>query len=188
MHAVRGSVALAISLVLSACGEERRTMLAPELPEAPALAAGGVAASVSGSGHHVRIGAEGEELTTLAFSAIRHTDGGTTGQWEYHFRAAGFSMHGAVTCFTIAGHEAWMGGFITKVLSPDPADQELVGIEMWWRSRDNGQGSTAPPDSTTGLGFKFPGVTITAESWCRDQPQALTLREVVAGNILIRDE
>ncbi len=144
-----------------------------------------MAARLTGSGSHIRIGAEGEELTTFAFSALRRADGGTTGQWQYHFRAAGFSMHGDVSCLTIDGNEGWVGGTITKVLSPDPADQELVGVEMWWRSRDNGEGSAAPPDSTTGLGFAFVGSTITAESWCRDQPEALVLREVAAGNIRI---
>jgi len=94
-------------------------------------------------------------------------------------------MHGPVTCLSSAGHEAWVGGRVTKVLSDDPAFQDLLGVEMWWRSRDNGEGSAAPPDSTTGLGFAFPGSTITAESWCRDQPLALVLRQVAAGNIRI---
>ena len=182
MHASRGIAAIAILLGASGCGDEPPTLVSPS------FAAGGIEASVTGSGHHLRVGANGEELTTLAFNAKRHADGRSSGQWEYHFRAAGFSMHGEVTCLSIAGHEAWVGGFITKVLSPDPADQELVGIEMWWRSRDNGEGAAAPPDSTTGLGFAFPGVTITAESWCRDQPIALVLREVFAGNIRISED
>jgi hypothetical protein len=187
VHVARGSVALAIGIVLSACGDESRPVTAPEV-DGPALAGAGVVASVNGSGHHVRVGADGEELTTLAFSAKRRADGGTSGQWEYHFRAAGFSMHGAVTCLSISGNQAWVGGFITKVLSPDPADQELVGVEMWWRSIDNGEGAGAPPDQTTGLGFAFPGVPITAESWCRDQPVALVIRELAGGNVQIRGE
>jgi hypothetical protein len=182
VHASRGTAAIAILLGLSGCGDESRA------PVSPSFAAGGIEASVTGSGHHLRVGADGPEPTTLAFNAKRHADGRSTGQWEYHFRAAGFSMHGKVTCLSIAGREAWVGGLITKVLSPDPADQELVGVEMWWRSRDNGQGAGAPPDSTTGLGFAFPGVPITAESWCRDQPIALVLREVVAGNIRISED
>ena len=94
-------------------------------------------------------------------------------------------MHGDVSCLSIAGHEAWIGGTVTKVVSDDPGFHELLGVEMWWRSRDNGEGVAAAPDSSTGLGFAFPGSTITAESWCRDQPQALVLRQVAAGNIQI---
>jgi hypothetical protein len=33
-------------------------------------------------------------------------------------------------------------------------------------------------EAHTGLGFEFPGSTITAESWCQDQPAALVLREI----------
>jgi hypothetical protein len=184
MLATRGWVLLALGVTITGCGGDQ-PIAGPEAAGAPSLDAGGVAARVTGSGTHVRIGAEGEELTTFAFSAIRHADGTTSGQWEYHFRVAGFAMHGPVTCLSIAGHEAWVGGTVTKVLSDDPAFQDLLGVEMWWRSRDNGEGSAAPPDSTTGLGFAFPGVTITAESWCRDQPVALVLRQVAAGNIRI---
>jgi hypothetical protein len=86
--------------------------------------------------------------------------------------------------FTIAGNEAWVGGVVDRVFSDDPADQDLVGVDMWWRSRGEGAGS--PPDSTTGLGFKFPTTTITAASWCQDQPQLLVLRQVESGDIQIR--
>ena len=184
MHGTRRMVALALGLAVSGCGDEH-PVTAPGGLEEASLAAAGVVASVTGSGSHLRTGVDGDELTTFAFGAVRREDGETNGQWQYHFRAAGFSMHGNVSCLTIAGNQAWVGGAITKVLSPDPADQELVGVEMWWRSQDNGEGANASPDATTGLGFAFPGVPITAESWCRDQPQSLVVREVIAGNIRI---
>ena len=62
--------------------------------------------------------------------------------------------------------------------------QELVGVDMWWRSIDNGEDANATPDLTTGLGFAFPGSTITAESWCQDQPAVLVLRELDPGSDL----
>jgi hypothetical protein len=178
------SVLLALGATITGCGGDR-PVLGPEDAGAASLAAGGLAARIMGSGTHLRVGTAGEELTTFAFSALRRDDGTATGQWQYHFRVAGFSMHGDVSCLSIADNEAWVGGTISKVSSPDPADQELVGVEMWWRSRDNGEGTAAAPDSSTGLGFAFVGSGITAESWCRDQPQLLVLREVAAGNIRI---
>jgi hypothetical protein len=184
MRATPGPVLFALGVTLTACGGDR-PLLGPEHAGTPVLSAGGVAARVSGSGTHVRVGTAGEELTTFAFSALRNLDGTTQGQWQYHFRVAGFSMHGDVSCLSIAGHEAWIGGTVTKVVSDDPAFHELLGVEMWWRSRDNGDPDAGLPDSTTGLGFAFPGSVITAESWCRDQPLALVLREVAAGNIRI---
>jgi hypothetical protein len=69
------------------------------------------------------------------------------------------------------------------VITDNPAFESLLGLEMWWRSIDNGEGASALPDSTTGLGFGFPGSVITAASWCADQPVALVLREVEGGNV-----
>jgi hypothetical protein len=93
-------------------------------------------------------------------------------------------VEGPVTCISTAGNQAWIGGTVARIDSPDPEDQALVGVDMWWRSIDNGQGAGAAPDLTTGLGFEFPGSTITAESWCRDQPEVLVIREIDPGSNL----
>ena len=53
-------------------------------------------------------------------------------------------------------------------------------------NQDNGQGRHALPDSTTGLGFAFPGRTITAESWCNDKPLLLIMRAVEQGTVKIK--
>jgi hypothetical protein len=91
-----------------------------------------------------------------------------------------------VTCVTRSGNQAWVGGIVDRVVTDNPAFETLQGLEMWWRSIDNGEEATSPPDVTTGVGFGFPGSTITAESWCRDQPVALVAREVENGNIQVR--
>ena len=184
MHSIRGAGGLVLGLAVAACTDDHAA-LAPEAGP-PALQAGAVTASVTGSGHHTRIVAGVEGLTTFSFSAIRRADGTTSGEYQYDFRAAGFSVHGPVTCLSIRGNEAWIGGTVGDINSPDPEDQSLVGVDMWWRLQDNGEGAGDAPDLTTGVGFAFPGSTITAESWCRDQPALLILREVESGNILVR--
>jgi hypothetical protein len=186
MHSIRGAGGLVLGLALVACTAEQAA-LAPEAGP-PAFQAGGVTASVTGSGHHTRIVAGVEDLTTFSFTAIRSADGTTSGQYQYNFRAAGFSVHGPVTCLSIRGNEAWIGGTVGRITSPDPEDQSLVGVDMWWRLQDNGEGAGDAPDLTTGVGFAFPGSTITAESWCRDQPALLLLRDVESGNIQVRAE
>lgn len=150
--------------------------------------AGGVALSVTGSGHVLRNLTGEAELTTFSYSAIRRIDGTTSGQYQYNFRAADFFVHGSVTCVTAAGNTAWIGGVIDRIKSDDPADQSLVGTDIWWRVTDNGQGAGDPPDLTTSLLFTLPGSAITAASWCRDQPLAALSRPIVHGNIRIRSE
>jgi len=178
MRHVHRSIALGLACIGSACSEA-------ETPFAPGHASLAVAAGplrLTGSGHHTRTIAE-TALTTFSFSAVRLADGTTAGRYQYDFRAAGFTIHGSVTCLTASGDQAWVGGTVDQVISDDPSvEAELLGVEMWWRSKDLGNGP-ATPDSTTGLGFKFVNTPITAESWCRDQPLSLVMRGVEHGGI-----
>ena len=177
--------ALALGLALAGCGDDG-SVLAPEA-YSPAMAqdhSSGVVVQVKGTADHLRTVGSVTALTLFSFDSERKADGITTGSYFYNFQAAGFSVEGPVTCISTAGNQAWIGGTVARIDSPDPADQELVGVDMWWRSIDNGQGANAVPDLTTGLGFEFPGSTITAESWCLDQPAVLVLREIDQGSDL----
>ena len=150
-----------------------------------AAAANADLVKLTGSGHHVRIVGTNEELTTFSFSAVSHADGSTSGQYQYNFQANGFAIHGPVTCVTRSGNQVWVGGIVDRVVTDNPAFEGLAGLEMWWRSIDNGEGAAASPDMTTGVGFGFAGSTITAASWCADQPALLPLRVVANGNIQV---
>ncbi len=175
---------LGVALALVGC-EDREPVLSPAEPEPAELRAGHrIEALIAGSAHHTRIVGVDTALTIFVFSGYRNAAGSTHGFYYYDFNAAGFSVQGPITCITTAGKQAWVGGTVARIDSPDPEDQSLVGADMWWRSVDGGLGHHAV-DSTTGLGFAFPGGTITAESWCRDQPQALVMRLVEKGGFLI---
>lgn len=179
MGTVRRLGALALGLALAGCSDDR-SPLEPE-PGSPAQAedhSTGVVVQVKGTADHIRTVGTVTALTLFFFDSERKADGTTTGSYFYNFQAAGFSVQGPVTCISTAGNQAWIGGVVESIDSPAPEDQELVGRDIWWRSIDNGQGDNAALDITTGLGFAFPGSTITAESWCRDQPALLILHEV----------
>lgn len=154
-------------------------------PGAFAAQSQGVIAEVTGSGHVLRDLGGGEELTTFSYSAVGRADGTASGQYQYNFRAADFFIHGTVTCVSIAGNAGWIGGVIDKIVSGDPADQSLVGVDIWWRVVDNGEGQGNPPDLTSSLLFPVPGLPITAASWCRDQNVRGVMRDVLQGNIQI---
>ncbi|MGH7526794.1 MAG: hypothetical protein ACREMX_08820 [Gemmatimonadales bacterium] len=191
MHIVRSFGTLVVALALAGCGDREPT-LAPQDGGEPLFRGNHgsrkVVAAISGSAHHTRTVGEVTALTLFRFHAKSRADGTTKGRYFYNFQAAGFSVEGPVTCISLAGNQAWIGGTVARIDSPDPADQELVGVDMWWRMIDNGHGRHAPPDSTTGVGFAFPGSTITAESWCQDQPAVLILREVEEGNLKIKGD
>ncbi len=178
MRRTRRLVVLGLAGITAACSGAEPAFA----PEQVSLAVAAGPLRLTGSGHFTRILAD-TGLTTFSFSAVRHPNGTTTGRYQYDFRAAGFAIHGSVTCLTTSGAQAWVGGTVDQVISDDPALQaELLGVDMWWRSKDLGEGAAAS-DSTTGLGFKLATTTITAESWCRDQPVALVIRAIEHGNI-----
>jgi hypothetical protein len=187
MRIVRGLGGLVVVLALAGCGD-REPPLSPAEPDMRELGGGSplTQALIAGTAHHTRTIGTVTARTIFAFSGSRLANGDTHGSYHYDFQAAGFSVQGPVSCISIAGNQAWVGGTVARITSPDPEDQSLVGADMWWRSVDNGSGAHGTPDSTTGVGFAFPGGTITAESWCRDQPQALVLREVEDGNLEVK--
>jgi hypothetical protein len=158
------------------------------MPRTALGSAGGVALSVTGSGQVYRDLTGEAELTTFSYSAIRRVDGTTNGEFQYDFRAANLSVKGTVTCVTTLDNTAWIGGYIDRLESEDPADQSLVGTDIWWRVTDNGEGAGDSPDLTTSLLFTIPGLPITAASWCRDQPLRGLSRPIDHGNIQIRSE
>ena len=123
---------------------------------------------------------QGGELRTLSFVAIRHGDGQVSGQWELNNRANDTRLHGSVTCLTVIGNRAWIGGITDQ--STNPTTPEGSGVS--WRVVDNGEGAEAPPDQ---LSLTFvnlaPGVP---ELRCRNAPPYPVL-PVEAGNIQVRD-
>jgi len=183
-----GSLLICSAVLVLGCDGARS--VAPSTSDrSPALAiqAGGVPV-LTGSGHHTRVIGTEEDLTTFSFAAVQRADGSVTGQYQYDFRARGFAVLGKVTCVSVNGTQAWVGGTVDRVVTDNPDFETLLGLEMWWRSVDNGEGSSASPDLTSGVGFEIEGNPTTADSWCRDQPTVLPLRVVEKGNIQLRLE
>src|SRR5215471_15787987 len=83
----------------------------------------------------------------LAYHAIKLADGTVRGWWRYDLWQAGqeTTFSGPVTCLSVSGNRAWVGGPITA--SSDPTQ---VGMGAWWQVADNGTGRhPVIPDQTT---------------------------------------
>lgn len=131
---------------------------------------GPVVASATGSGH---ITVEGERRT-FAFTARRYADGSVGGEWQRLSRHADSKAHGSVTCLTVEGGRAWIGG---RAARGEPGE---VG---WW-VEDQGQGKRGPRDLISlQLVGQAPGF---AESYCADRWRTPAAYEVEGGNIRVR--
>lgn len=125
-----------------------------------------VVASASGSGHFT----SGGERRTFSFHALQMADGSARGEWQRYNRALDARAHGKVTCMTLAGSEAWLGGFTTSSTT-GPA-------EVVWRVRDGGPGGRDDAVSLQSTG----GPT---EPYCFGQPSFPELHPIESGNIQV---
>jgi hypothetical protein len=168
------------------------TLIVAGLLAAPASAAPPLGAS--GSGTYALLGTT---PTTFAFGAVAQPNGGAGGQLFVSTVFQGFAIEfeGEVTCVTVdsANHRAWIGGVITANRSAHPSfttPRTQVGHDIWFRVVDYGEGSGAPADRATLVGFEGDLEIPTSAAYCALQPWAADdarTWEVTAGNIQVHD-
>jgi len=164
---------LALLVALAACGGTA------EVPLAPDLAAGGIpphGASASGAGHffntvnNVRVRDE--------FSVRSNADGTVDGEYQ---RVAGAAIiHGTITCLTVVGNVARIGGTI------DRAAFTAVGIgsEFLFQVTDVGEGGE--DDLWSRVAFNQPAGT--AATFCETGAAPISLDPVEReGNVQVRE-
>ena len=114
----------------------------------------------------------------LAYNAIELADGTVHGQWQYDLWQAGqeTTFSGAVTCMTVSGNRAWVGGPITE--SSDPTQ---IGMGAWWQVADNGTGRhPVVPDRTTFVGI---GTIAQTQAYCANAPAPHFIFDVQLGGV-----
>jgi hypothetical protein len=149
----------------------------------PTANATGVGPSASGSSRltvHDVFGLDTLLLQEFGFSAKVLSDGSAQGWFDYRHVEDGtpFSAGGPVTCLTVIGDDAWIGGTIVKSNEPS-----LIGLGGWWHVTDNGEGAGSSPDITTFLGA---GSLEDTAAFCADHPPFRFPFPIDAGNIQVR--
>ena len=126
-------------------------LLAPATTATPTASAEPSHQSAVGSGQfHL-----GLPLRTFSFSAHTTADGTATGEAQLDNRASGARDHFEIDCLNVLGDIAVMSGTIRSSVDPT-----LVGTDVLFAVRDNGEGPGAPPDEIT-LAFTGFGIACT---------------------------
>jgi hypothetical protein len=146
--------------------------------------ANSVVASASGGSQlkiHNMFGLELIDVRVYSFDAKQHADGSVTGRYNHRSFDDGqpFYVRGPLTCLTVIGNRAWVGGLIEA--SSEPA---LVGWDMWFQVQDNGEGGGGPPDWTTLVGASPEAGS--AQEYCDEAPEVLFPFDIERGNIQVR--
>jgi hypothetical protein len=147
-----------------------------------AAAAGG--GSATGGSHlvaHDVFGLQTLELQHFGFNARPLAGGGADGRFDYRDVEDGtpFDAKGRVTCLTVIGRDAWIGGVIER-----SNDSTLEGLGGWWHVTDNGEGSQAAPDVTSFLGV---GSLAATQAFCDAHAPYRFPFDIQGGNIQVHD-
>lgn len=154
----------------------------------------GVTAKTTGSGVSLLLGTL---PATFGFNAQQRADGAAKGHLSYSvvFQGELVEFEGRVTCVTDdpVNHRAWVGGVITANRSTHPTytmPRTQVGRDIWFRVVDYGEGSGAPPDRMTFVGFEGDAGFATSAAYCAGQPwrpDDASTWAVSEGNIQVHD-
>ena len=144
---------------------------------------GGVVASASG-GYRMSGTAAGSlfDVGPFTFNVKLFADGSVHGRFNYtQVRDGGtpLTVKGSLTCAVIVDGQAWVGGVIEA-----SSRESLVGLDMWFQVRDNGEpGSDGTPDMSSTIGAGPPG---TGQQYCDAAPVVLFPFLISEGNIQVR--
>ena len=163
--------------LLAACTSETPTLPATQHRVA-AASEGPVIGSASGGGHWIT--PDGLRRR-LAFSVRRHADGTVDGEWQ--LVAGATIMHGSLTCLSIDGSTARVGGVVERSLF----SLFLVGTDVAWYVVDDGEGQGAD-DATSNLRAFRNSAPGTAQAFCDTgaAPTPVTPDAISFGNVQVR--
>jgi hypothetical protein len=116
----------------------------------------------------------------LSYHAVVLADGSVHGRWRYDYWQSGqqTTFSGPVTCMSVSGNRAWIGGPVTA--SSDPTQ---VGMGAWWQVADNGTGRhPVVPDQTTFVGFGNMAQTL---AYCAGEPAPHFIFDVQLGGVQV---
>jgi hypothetical protein len=107
-------------------------------------------------------------------------DGSAKGSFDYTQVRDGvaLSASGRLTCAFFEGDHVWVGGVIDA-----SSRASLIGLDMWFQARDNGEGANASPDMSSTLGA---AAAPAGQQYCDDHPVVRFPFDVSEGNLQVR--
>jgi hypothetical protein len=113
------------------------------LPATVASAKGPVVHRVSASAR--------DPFASFTLTAAIFADGSVSGQYTDQFPQIGGGFHAVLDCVSIVGNDVWVSG---TIITGSADGQDLTGLPVATRVRDNGVSANDPPDD---LSFSFIG-------------------------------
>src|SRR5688572_19571501 len=114
----------------------------------------------------------------FSFHVVKDANGNVKGTWESKSPGQGLRTHGVLNCLVfIDDHTAYMTGVVTqKVGDVFPGEYE-VGMPVWFKVTDNGEGDNSNADQFTDY-YSLQGIE------CINYEQA-SMHPIISGNIRV---
>jgi hypothetical protein len=121
----------------------------------------------------------GDGLRVFTFHAIQHPDGSVSGSYRNHRTDLGTVIDIEVSCMSVVGNTAWIGGHIVSSNIPSI----VIGSVSYFYAIDNGEGQDAPADVVSVL--RVNDAAGRDLEFCTNRPLLLAPRTVQYGNVQI---
>ena len=119
------------------------------------------------------------EVQHFSFHAVKDANGNVKGTWESKSPGQDLRTHGILNCLSfLDDHTAYMTGVVTQKIGEVFPGEYEVGMPVWFKVRDNGEGITGTPDEFTDY-YSLQGIE------CVNYEQA-SMHPIISGNIQVR--
>ena len=178
---MRRAALITVCLVVVACGEQT-TPVQPAL-EAPATPSATLAGPVVQSANGSAIRWTAGEPFLLSFVAQKHADGSVTGRFHADAKSLNARLDVTVTCLSVEGNRAWIGGIIEKSATP------LVqpGLASYFYVIDIGEGAIGAIQQDIVSALRLNDVPGSELAFCANRPTTLPFRRIEDGNVQVRE-
>jgi hypothetical protein len=119
------------------------------------------------------------QVQHFSFHVIKDANGNVTGTWESKSPGQELRTHGILDCLTfLDDHTAYMTGVVTQKIGDVFPGEYEVGMPVWFKVRDNGEGNNSSADEFTDY-YSLQGIE------CVNYEQA-SIHPIISGNIQVR--
>ena len=114
----------------------------------------------------------------FSFYVVKDANGDVKGTWESKSPGQDLRTHGILNCLVfIDDHTAYMTGVVTQKIGEVFPGEYEVGMPVWFKVRDNGEGNNNTDEFTDY--YSLPGIE------CVNYEQA-SMHPIISGNIQVR--